>query len=363
MGPQFAHIQTFSRKRNGAGQSVEQVFGELTREASYSHHVPEPAPPGFVHGISPAQLRAEHDAMINAAREKVHIQGKVRERAVREDRHTLATAIASYPRTLEEIGKDPDQEKALRAWEVANVAFFRKLFGAHYRATYRHTDEPYPHLHIYALPVGLNGIDAKLLHPGKAAKTATEARCKAEGMPLREAVAASNRALKSAMRDWQDRYYREVGEPCGLLRTGPRRERLSRAQYKARQAEALLRSTSVLEKRKALLEEAGREMHIQIAALEAANRKLAEREQEIAAREAALHKKDAQLATAVRLLREAGVRMRRIVAAVAVFMGLQNARTIEGGLAAIEDAIGRIESTALESIPDLPETRIAAAMP
>ena len=55
--------------------------------------------------------------------------------------------------------------------------------------------------------------------------------------------------------------------------------------------------------------------------------------------------------------------MRRIVAAVAVFMGLQNARTIEGGLAAIEDAIGRIESTALESIPDLPETRIAAAMP
>lgn len=362
MGPQFAHIQTYSRKRNRAGQSVDQVFGELTRETSYAHHVPEPAPPGVVDGISPADLRAEHDAMVSAAREKVHIKGTLQYRAVREDRHTLATAIASYPLTRTEIAGNLEQEQALRAWEAANVIFFRKLFGSHYRATYRHTDETYPHLHVYALPVGIAGLDAQLLHPGKAAKKVAEARCKADGMPLRDAVATGNAALKAAMRDWQDRYFREVGEPCGLLRSGPNRERLSRAQYKAREAEARLRSTSVLEKRKALLDEAGREMHLQIAALEAAHRELAEREDDIDARKTTLRRKEEQLETAVRLLREAGDRMRRIIAAVATFMGLQNVAKMEDGLAAIEEAIGQIENNALLSNPDLPETRIAMAM-
>lgn len=43
MGAQFAHIQTFSRKKNKVGQCVDQVIGELLREALYSGHVPEPA--------------------------------------------------------------------------------------------------------------------------------------------------------------------------------------------------------------------------------------------------------------------------------------------------------------------------------
>lgn len=69
---------------------------------------------------------------------------------------------------------------------------------------------------------------------------------------------AGNRALKSAMRDWQDLYYREVGEPCGLLRDGPWRLRLSRAQYNARQSEAQLRSRSSLEQRRVELVNATR---------------------------------------------------------------------------------------------------------
>ena len=243
---QFAHIQTFSRKKNKAGQCVDQVIGELLREALYAAHVFEPAPPEVVDGISPEQLRAAHDAMVAAAQTQFRIKGEVRTRAVRQDRHTLVTAVASYPVPYAEIRGDPEKEKALKVWEEANVRFFKKCFGPYYRATYRHVDETYAHLHIHALPKGVPGIDAGLLHPGKAAKKKVETKCKADGMPTREVVKAGNQALKSAMRDWQDMYYRDVGEPCGLLRDGPRRRRLSRAQYQAEKHAAHLRSRSTL---------------------------------------------------------------------------------------------------------------------
>jgi hypothetical protein len=74
---QFAHIQTFSRKKNKAGQCVDQVIGELLREALYAAHVFEPAPPEVVDGISPEQLRAAHDAMVAAAQTQFRIKGEI----------------------------------------------------------------------------------------------------------------------------------------------------------------------------------------------------------------------------------------------------------------------------------------------
>jgi len=40
-------------------------------------------------------------------------------------------------------------------------------------------------------------------------------------------------AYEAAMTSFQDRYYEAVGKPCGLLRHGPRMERLSTVQYSA----------------------------------------------------------------------------------------------------------------------------------
>ncbi|TGD60486.1 hypothetical protein EYC08_20710 [Tabrizicola sp. WMC-M-20] len=363
MPAQFAHVQTYSRKRNRAGQYVEQVIGELLREPGYSSHVPEPAPPQIVDGVSAEKLREEHDAMIKAAQALFHIKGRENVRAVRKDRHTLATAIVSYPFTYKEITGNLEKEQALKNWEKANIRFFHNFFGKHYRAMFRHTDETFPHLHIYALPVGLAGIDASLLHPGRAAKRTVEARLKSEGLPPREAVAAGNRALKTAMRAWQDQYYREVGEPCGLLRTGPQRERLSRAQYKAREAEARLRSTSVLEKRKALLELAGHEMRQQIKNLEAWKMDIAERSRALDVRETVIRTKEEQLQAAIRILRESGNRMRTIISFVAVFLGLERTSKIENGLAVIEDALRRIENDTFALNSNVPDISIPIPIP
>lgn len=339
MGPQFAHIQTFSRKANPAGQSVDQVLGELTRDPEFSKHVENPEPVMILDGISPQQLRAEHDAMIERAATEVRIKGEIKMRAIRKDRHTLITAVVSYPLTWEEIGNDPKEQAALKEWQDANVAFFKDHFGEHYRAAYGHTDEARPHLHIYGLPEGIKGIDAALLHPGKAAKKAEEDQRKAEGDAPRAVVAAGNKVFRATMREWQDTYHQQVGEPCGLLRVGPKRQRLSRAQYQLEKNLARQRSKSELEaQRLKLLEiaraglaeaEVVREDRIQLQAdweeLEAQRRKHKRHEEELHA--------------VINMIQQATERMRKVVQAVTAFFGLGMAKNINESLTAIEAAV------------------------
>lgn len=343
MGPQFAHIQTFSRKANPAGQSVDQVLRELTRDPEYSRHVENPEPVMIVDGISPERLRAEHDAMVARARTDVRVGDEVRQRAIRKDRHTLLTAVVSYPLTWEEIGQDPEEQAALKEWEAANVKFFKAEFGDHYRATYRHNDEARPHLHVYGLPEGINGVDATMLHPGKCAKKTEEARRKAEGVDPRASVAAGDRALRAAMRHWQDGYYLKVGEPCGLLRTGPRRQRLSRAQYQARKADARLRSRSNLEKRRVELVNATRKAMGEAEMVRDAAGHLEAQKQELEARERALERREAELHTGVKVILEAAARMRGLVKLVATSLGLEAASGIDKNLTAIEAAVHKAQ--------------------
>jgi hypothetical protein len=52
-------------------------------------------------------------------------------------------------------------------------------------------------------------------------------------------------AYTAAMKGLQDRYYERVGKPCGLLRDGPRAERLSTKQYAAKKAVAAKMKDSI----------------------------------------------------------------------------------------------------------------------
>lgn len=72
------------------------------------------------------------------------------------------------------------------------------------------------------------------------AKEEAEALAKINGQSAKEAVKLGNRAYKETGRDLQDDYYAKVGLPAGLTRTGPRRERLSRQQWRARKDAAKL---------------------------------------------------------------------------------------------------------------------------
>lgn len=242
-GPQFAHIQTWSRKPNKAGQSIDHVIAEANRDPEFSTHVENPIPPRVLLG-NPATFAADHAAHV-AARSTIAIMadGSEKSRAIRNDRHTMASIVMSYPVPRSAIVSDEAKAK-LAAWEQRNLDWLREKYGGQLRVALAHDDETHPHLHAWLLPDDL-GADATTLHPGKVAKKEVEARAKADGVENREAVKLGNRALKAAMTVWQDEYHAAVGVPEGLTRSGPKRRRLSREQWNAEKATAKAHKTAL----------------------------------------------------------------------------------------------------------------------
>jgi hypothetical protein len=242
-GPQFVHVQTWSRKANPAGQSVSQIIAEAMRDPEHSAHVDDPAPPRPLVG-DPSTFQAEHDAHVAARSTVVQMKdGSERERAIRRDRHTLASVVMSYPVPRAAIETD-EQRVALERWEQRNIDWLRDTYGDQLRVVVAHDDEEHPHLHAWLLPDD-PGADATTLHPGKQAKRETEAQAKADGIEPREVVKLGNRALKDAMTTFQDEYHESVGAPLGLTRSGPQRRRLTREQWKAEKATAAANAASL----------------------------------------------------------------------------------------------------------------------
>lgn len=343
-GPQFVHLQTFSRKPNPAGQSVEQVLGELVRLLEYSLHVSNPAPPELVDGISPVELIRQHNAMVESVSIEVLVKGKTQHRAVRKDRHTLMTAVASYPLSWDQIKGNPEEMQALREWETRNVRFFKKLFGHAYKSTIRHTDESYPHLHIYALPEEIPGIDAIHLHPGKRAKREIDRLAREQGATPREAVARGNRALKEAMRDFQDDYFAQVGEPSGLLRFGPKRQRLSRKEYQAQKHAARLRSASSLEARSNELQSKELEVSNNSKGLSALQDELSKLQRSLEIGQQHLAEENAKLSKALQGTRDGVAQLQDHINALSLAIGLDAHNTVGEGLYALDQFLESLQN-------------------
>lgn len=242
-GPQFAHIQTFSSKRNKGGQSIAQIIGEATRDPEYSTHVEDPKPPRILLG-DPATFAADHAAHVTARSTRVLMaDGTEKTRAIRSDRHTMASIVMSYPVPYSAIKTDEDRA-ALARWEKRNLDWLREKYGDQVKVVLAHDDETQPHIHAWILPDDPDA-DATKLHPGKQAKKMVEAQAKADGLEPREAVKLGNRALKETMTGWQDEYHAAVGVPEGLTRSGPKRRRLSREQWKAEKATAVANAAAL----------------------------------------------------------------------------------------------------------------------
>jgi len=155
----------------------------------------------------------------------------------------MATVVMSYPVPRAAIITAEDRA-ALERWERRNLNWLQERYGGQLRVVLGHDDEEHPHLHAWLLADD-PGADATTLHPGKVAKKRVDEEEKASGTPPREAVKAANRALRQAMTLFQDEYYHVVGAPEGLTRTGPRRRRLTRQQWKAEKAAAAATAASL----------------------------------------------------------------------------------------------------------------------
>lgn len=240
MGPQFVHIQCYSTKENAQGNSIDQVLGEAVRDPVYAAHVDDAELPALVYGSTVERLRELHSAMLEASATTVKVKGKERKRSIRKDRKTLMTVIASFPIPTLEMDDDKTGETRRRyeQWKALNVEFLKQKFGDQLKTVIEHTDEEYPHIHAYVLPDEISGCYALDLHPGELAKKSAAAVAIDDKQSKELIKKTANLAYQSAMRDFQSDYYREVGARSGLMRSGPKRQRLTRKEYQAEKADA-----------------------------------------------------------------------------------------------------------------------------
>jgi hypothetical protein len=233
-GYQFIHMETYSRKEDASGRSVEWVLAEARRDPDACHHVSEPQGPELVHGVSLDELESLHSE-IAEIRKTTLSSGKTRK--IRKDQKTLCTIVASYPTPTSELHCNVGEPESLRRWEAETVAWIQSQFGDDLVTVIRHVDEKYPHLHAYILPKSDPEFRALRLHPGHEAKRLImDSGSDADDKKALNRL--GDRAYRHAMREWQNSYHRDVGISSGLTRLGPGRRRLTRDAWRAEQAQA-----------------------------------------------------------------------------------------------------------------------------
>lgn len=214
---EFGHIDTYAGTpkagKGGAKRSAREILAEAARVPANCPHVAAPQPPRVVAGMHPGELAERHDDIV---RERLE-PGK---RKPRGDIHTLAAAVYSWPEHT-----DYHNSERLQGWMADQIEWHRQHVGPVDSAVL-HLDESHPHLHIYTVDP-----DARRLVPGWQAKRAANAG----GATGKEA----NKAYRDQMKAWQDRLYEDVGRYHGLDRLGPKRQRLTRPEYRAAKAERL----------------------------------------------------------------------------------------------------------------------------
>jgi len=229
---QFIHIETYGREISTRGtptgkaatkepHTIQEVVDEAVRELHACPHVASPQVPNFLIG-SLEELKSL-PSQIDANFRKFDAQSGTR--ALKKTTHGLLAGVASFQKFEEKIDKQAESKEAYDArkvqyledyefWKQKNLEFLKNKYGTELVCVLEHLDEENPHLHFYAVPS--IHPDAKKLHDGYKAE----------------------KDYKKAMEKLQTKYYEDVARYCGMTRDGPRRNRFSKSEEKARKATA-----------------------------------------------------------------------------------------------------------------------------
>ena len=206
MAYQFIHIENYglspSKKAKVKKPTVDEVLNEAERKEGYTPHIASPKPPITLYGSINDVRKAVDQYVLGTTDAKG--------RKLRSDANVLLAGVVSLPR---DMGND---------WELykqKSIKWLQEKYGDRLKAIVEHTDESHPHLHFYAVEPPGKPFD---LHPGITAFRKTQGK----GKKL---------AMIQAMRDFQDDFWRNVSAPFGLPKLGPRKQRLTRAEWKAQQ--------------------------------------------------------------------------------------------------------------------------------
>lgn len=221
-GFQFLHINTYGREKSRKASkgkerkwTVRDIAGEVERDPENSPHVEEPKPPNLLHGMMPKAAVAEAETR---AAESTDSMG----RKIRKDGAILLAGVASHPFTVADL-KDPEKRAEYEHWRGETLGFMKRKYGENLLSVVEHLDEEHPHLHFYAAPKAGVGFNAKSIHDGfKAADGAKDPK-------------EQKRLYCEGMRRLQDAFHQQVSVKTGQDRLGPKRQRLTRAEWVEKQ--------------------------------------------------------------------------------------------------------------------------------
>ena len=217
-GYQFAHVDGYGRKGGKNGKTKERVLSmseiaaEAERHPDAIPHIENPKPPILLFGVMPSVVVKEAEEWAKTAKDAIG-------RKLRIDGMCMDAGVVSFP--ADRIDEWP-------AYRDEAIEWLKKKYGDNLKSIVEHTDEPYPHFHFYVVPK--KGEKFESIHEGYAAMNA---------VPKDAPRIDRKHAFGVAMKGWQDEVYLAFGMKYGLARTGPRRGRLTRAEWKERQAVAV----------------------------------------------------------------------------------------------------------------------------
>lgn len=219
MGPTFIHVDVYARKvakGKTTARTAREIVSEAVREVNHVHHLETPGDPILLFGDNP-------DEVLDVAETMVENERDPKGRKVRSDKPILLAGVSSFPIRWDEL--DGNSRAAYEKWKSMTMDFLKQEYGKNLMSVVEHTDEERPHLHFYAVAEKVS--ETRDLHPGHG---------KSKGL----AGAVAMAAYKAGCRDFQDRYWMDVGLPVGLTREGPKRARLSRPAWQDQKERAAM---------------------------------------------------------------------------------------------------------------------------
>ncbi|BCG19302.1 plasmid recombination protein [Vibrio alginolyticus] len=212
---QFIHVETYSKVTKSLKKpSLESVVNEAMRVKGYCPHVEKPQCPEILFGMDPRDVSKIAIERAGRAKDKLG-------RRIRKDSPLLLAGVAS-------IGSESSVE--LKDFIDLSIEFLRKKYGNNLMSVVLHLDEPHPHIHFYCVPGDKNGeFKMSDIHDGMRARN----QCSG-GRKKKE------HAYKEAMREFQNEFYNSVSAALGMVRIGPRVQRLDRKGWKAQKAQATI---------------------------------------------------------------------------------------------------------------------------
>lgn len=231
MAYQFAHCETYSRKKTDKKFSVKEILAEAARKDGSCPHVENPKEPDLIYGMDIEALGRLHDSKCADMKET---NAKGITRGIRKDQQTLGTVILSFPAIQK--NEDPAQyEKDFERWKKLSIIWLKEKYGDELKTIIQHRDESNPHLHAYLIP---DDLKADKYNIGRCAKKEFLLSADAQKLDKKEANKLGDRLYRSTWREWQDSYFDKVSVACGLTRIGSHSRRLSRKEKRQEQQQA-----------------------------------------------------------------------------------------------------------------------------